>query len=185
MAGLIGVGRNTLGQASVGFQQSAGLEANRNAAQQQLNAARAAQRSSMVATGAGLGGSIGVNNLMAAQAAAKGVPTAALAGQTAAATGSVTGSAGTGALFGVSGSGAPMSLAALEAGTAAAGTAAAGTAAGTTAGTVAGTVAAAPVAAAPVAGASTGAMATIGAIATPLLIGAGAALLLDSMFDIF
>jgi len=70
MAGLIGVGRNTLGQASVGFQQSAGLEANRNAAQQQLDAARAAQRSSMVTTGAGLGGSIGVNNYMAAKAAA-------------------------------------------------------------------------------------------------------------------
>ena len=50
MAGLIGVGRNTLGQASVGFQQSAALEANRNAAQQQLNAARAAQRSSMVSS---------------------------------------------------------------------------------------------------------------------------------------
>jgi hypothetical protein len=57
----------------------------------------------------------------------------------------------------------------------AAGTTAAGTTAATTAGTgvVAGT------------GASTGALAGIGAIATPLLIGAGAALLLDSVFDIF
>jgi hypothetical protein len=58
-------------------------------------------------------------------------------------------------------------------------------AAGTTAaGTTAATTAAAGGAAAG-GTAATGAMATIGAIATPLLIGAGAALLLDSMFDIF
>lgn len=192
MAGLIGIGRNTLGQANVGFQQSAALEDNRNAMGDQLRQARAAQRASMVTTGAGLGGSIGVNNAMAAGAAAKGVPTAALAGKTAAATGSVTGSATTGAMFGVPVSGAPMSLAALEAGTAAASTAA-GTGAGFTvsatgapmalAGLEAGTAAVAPAVVAPAA--STGAMATIGAIATPLLIGAGAALLLDSMFDIF
>jgi hypothetical protein len=57
-------------------------------------------------------------------------------------------------------------------------------AAGTTAaGTTAATTAAAGGAAA--GGAATGTMAAIGAIATPLLIGAGAALLLDSMFDIF
>lgn len=204
MAGLIGVGRNTLGQASVGFQKSADLEVNRNAAQQKLNAARAAQRSGTVVSGAGLGASVGVNNYMANAATQKGIESfgqrigidgisklAAQEAATAAGTGSVTGSAGTGALFGVPSSGAPMSLAALEAGTAAgtaAGTGAgftvsatgapmalAGLEAGTTAGTgvVAGT------------GASTGALAGIGAIATPLLIGAGAALLLDSMFDIF
>ena len=181
MAGLIGVGRNTLGQANVGFQQSANLQDSRNAMGDQLRQARAAQRASMVTTGAGLGGSIGVNNAMAAGAAAKGVPTAALAGKTAAATGSVTGSAGTGALFGVPASGAPMSLAALEAGTAA------GTAAGT--GAAAGTAAEVLATTAPeiVAGtiAPTAPAAGVMAIATPLLIGAGAALLLDSLFDIF
>jgi hypothetical protein len=184
MAGLIGVGRNTLGQASVGFQQGAGLEANRNAAQQQLDAARSAQRSSMVATGAGLGGSIGVNNLMAAQAAAKTVPTAALAGQTAAATGTAAGTAAlpSGALVSTGGAVGTSTALGAGAGTTA-GMTTLGAAGATAAPAAVATTAAAPVAAAPVA--STGAMATIGAIATPLLIGAGAALLLDSMFDIF
>jgi hypothetical protein len=202
MAGLIGVGRNTLGQASVGFQQSAGLEANRNAAQQQLNAARAAQRSNMVATGAGLGGSVGVNNYMAAKAAAAKagttVPTAvapiAVSGQPAmlaapateiagAISAPASGIAGGPVALSGAGMGAPV---AIEAAVPAAGelvaslggitapTSGIAGAAGTTAATTAGTGAA-----------STGALAGIGAIATPLLIGAGAALLLDSMFDIF
>lgn len=193
MAGLIGVGRNTLGQASVGFQQSAGLEANRNAAQQQLDAARSAQRSSMVATGAGLGGSIGVNNYMANAATQKGIESfgqrigidgiSKLAAQETATT--VAPEVVATVAPEVVATAAPEVLttaaidAATAAGTTAAGTTAAGaTAAGTTAATTAGTGAV-------VGGASTGAMATIGAIATPLLIGAGAALLLDSVFDIF
>lgn len=217
MAGLIGVGRNTLGQASVGFQQGAGLEANRNAAQQQLNAARAAQRSTMVSTGAGLGGSIGVNNYMAAKAAAAkagtGAATTAAAPVTVvAAPANVATSVGgqlgavpipvseiTGVGVNSLASAAPEVLladavstavptVALEAAVPAAGELAgtlgvitaptSGIAAGTTAATTAGTSAVAG-------GASTGALAGIGAIATPLLIGAGAALLLDSMFDIF
>jgi hypothetical protein len=181
MAGLIGVGRNTLGQASVGFQQSAGLEANRNAAQQQLNAARAAQRSSMVSTGAGLGGSIGVNNLMAANAAAKAGTTVA-AGTTAA-------SAAPAVLTPAIQAAVPATALTSTGGFVGTSTAL-GAGAGTTAGMTtlgAAGAAAAPAAAAPVAvgGASTGALAGIGAIATPLLIGAGAALLLDSLFDIF
>jgi hypothetical protein len=217
MAGLIGVGRNTLGQASVGFQQSAGLEANRNAAQQQLNAARAAQRSSMVATGAGLGGSIGVNNYMAAKAAAAKAgtgaattaapPVAVLSAPADLATsvGTQLGSVpvpvseitGTGInslastapeLLLAEATSTAVPTVALEAAVPAAGELAgtlgaitaptSGIAAGTTAATTAGTSAVAG-------GASTGALAGIGAIATPLLIGAGAALLLDSLFDIF
>ena len=66
MAGLIGAGRNTLNQATGGFQTVAGLESARNSMNAQLAAARNAQRSSMVTTGAGLGASIGINNLDAA-----------------------------------------------------------------------------------------------------------------------
>ena len=171
MAGLIGVGRNTLGQASVGFQNSAGLEANRNAAQQQLNAARAAQRSGTVVSGAGLGASVGVNNYMANAATQKGIESF-------------------GQRIGIDGI---SKLAAQETAKAVAPEVVASvapevvaTAAPEIAATVAPEIAAtvAPelaVTAAP----STGALAGIGAIATPLLIGAGAALLLDSMFDIF
>ena len=163
MAGLIGVGRSTLGQASVGFQQSAGLEANRNAAQQQLNAARAAQRSGTVVSGAGLGASVGVNNYMANAATQKGIESF-------------------GQRIGIDGI---SKLAAQETAKAVAPEVVA-TAAPEIAATVAPEIAAtvAPelaVTAAP----STGALAGIGAIATPLLIGAGAALLLDSVFDIF
>ena len=157
MAGLIGIGRNTLGQANVGFQQSANLEDNRNAMGDQLRQARAAQRASMVTTGAGLGGSIGVNNAMAASAAAK-------AGTTAAGTGAI------GTAPAVLATAAPEVLA----------TAGAEVLAGTVVPTV--VPAAVPAVAAPVAAAP---MAGVMAIATPLLIGAGAALLLDSMFDIF
>ena len=157
MAGLIGIGRNTLGQANVGFQQSANLEDNRNAMGDQLRQARAAQRASMVTTGAGLGGSIGVNNAMAASAAAK-------AGTTAAGTGAISTAPA------VLATAAPEVLA----------TAGAEVLAGTVVPTV--VPAAVPAVAAPVAAAP---MAGVMAIATPLLIGAGAALLLDSMFDIF
>lgn len=198
MAGLIGIGRNTLGQANVGFQQSANLEDSRNAMGMQLRQARAAQRASMVTTGAGLGGSIGVNNLMAG---GNFVP--ASASQALAVPAAVTGAAP----VAVAGEGAMVAgelasqLGAISA--PASGIAGASTAAGTAAITgaapvaVSGLGAAAPVAGelvgtlgtmtAPASGigASTGALAGIGAIATPLLIGAGAALLLDSMFDIF
>lgn len=214
MAGLIGVGRNTLGQASVGFQQSAGLEANRNAAQQQLDAARAAQRSSMVTTGAGLGGSIGVNNYMAAKAAAARAgtgaattaapPVAVLSAPADVATsvGTQLGSVPipvseiTGTGINSLASAAPEALLAEATSTAVPTVAleAAAPAAGELAGTLGAITtpasgitgaAATTGGTAAVGGASTGAMATIGAIATPLLIGAGAALLLDSMFDIF
>jgi len=165
MAGLIGIGRNTLGQANVGFQQSANLEDNRNAMGDQLRQARAAQRASMVTTGAGLGGSIGVNNAMAASAAAK-------AGTTAAGTGAI------------STAPAVLATAAPEVLATAAPEVLATAGAEVLAGTVVPTVvpAAVPAVAAPVAAAP---MAGVMAIATPLLIGAGAALLLDSMFDIF
>ena len=71
MVGLIGVGRNTLGQANVGFQQSANLEDSRNNMGDQLRQARAAQRASMVSTGAGLGASFGVNKFAEAVSSAK------------------------------------------------------------------------------------------------------------------
>jgi len=195
MAGLIGVGRNTLGQASVGFQQSAGLEANRNAAQQQLNAARAAQRSSMVSTGAGLGGSVGVNNYMAAKAAAAKAGTGAAT--TAAAPVAVVGEDGALAAEAGTQLGAITAPASGITGAGAASTAAGAAstvvptvaleAAVPAAGELVGTLGAiqAPASGIAASGASTGALAGIGAIATPLLIGAGAALLLDSMFDIF
>jgi hypothetical protein len=215
MAGLIGVGRNTLGQASVGFQQSAGLEANRNAAQQQLDAARAAQRSSMVTTGAGLGGSIGVNNYMAAKAAAAKAGTGATSAaappvavlsapaDVATSVGTQLGSVpipvseitGTGInslasttpeLLLAEATSTAVPTVALEGAVPVAGELAGtlGTLTAPTSGIAAGTTAAGTTAAAG-GTAATGAMATIGAIATPLLIGAGAALLLDSMFDIF
>jgi len=164
MAGLIGIGRNTLGQANVGFQQSANLEDNRNAMGDQLRQARAAQRSSMVTTGAGLGGSIGVNNAMAASAAAKA--------------GAAAGTGAVGTAPAVLATAAPevLATAAPEVLT----TAGAEVLAGTVVPTV--VPAAVPAVAAPAAAAP---MAGVMAIATPLLIGAGAALLLDSMFDIF
>lgn len=217
MAGLIGVGRNTLGQASVGFQQSAGLEANRNAAQQQLDAARAAQRSSMVTTGAGLGGSIGVNNYMAAKAAAAKAgtgATSAAAPPVAVLSAPADLATSVGTQLGpvpipvseISGVGinslasttpelllaeatsTAVPTVALEAAAPAAGelVGTLGTLTAPTSGIAAGTTAATTTGTGVVAGgASTGALAGIGAIATPLLIGAGAALLLDSMFDIF
>lgn len=182
MAGLIGIGRNTLGQANVGFQQSAALEDNRNAMGDQLRQARAAQRASMVTTGAGLGGSIGVNNAMAASAAAKAGTT--VAGTAAAAPAVLTPAIqaavpATGLIPTAGYVGTSTGLGAGAATTA--GMTTAGAAAGTTAATTAATTGTAVGAGA----ASTGAMAGVMAIATPLLIGAGAALLLDSMFDIF
>jgi hypothetical protein len=182
MAGLIGVGRNTLGQANVGFQQSANLEDSRNAMGDQLRQARAAQRASMVTTGAGLGGSIGVNNLMAANAAANTATIAAPIGATTIVPTVIPAALPSGGLVATGGAvGTSTGLGAGAATTA--GMTTAGAAAGTAAGTTAATTAAAGGAAA--GGAATGTMAAIGAIATPLLIGAGAALLLDSMFDIF
>lgn len=214
MAGLIGIGRNTLGQANVGFQQSAALEDNRNAMGMQLRQARAAQRASMVTTGAGLGGSIGVNNLMAAKAAAAkaGLPvatTAAAPVTVVAAPANVATSVGgqlgavpipvseiTGVGVNSLASAAPEVLLADAVSTAVPTVAL--EAAAPVAGELAGTLGAitAPASGitgaaattggtAAVGGASTGLMAGIGAIATPLLIGAGAALLLDSVFDIF
>lgn len=179
MAGLIGAGRNTLNQATGGFQTVAGLESARNSMNAQLTAARNAQRSSMVTTGAGLGASIGINNLVGAGAAAAGGAGAGAAGAAGAAGGgwAIPAAAGVMPLGGTAAAGTAA------AGTAAAGTAAAGTAAAGTA--AAGTAAAGTAAAGATGAASMGTMAAIGAVATPLLIGAGAALLLDQLFDIF
>lgn len=198
MAGLIGIGRNTLGQAAVGFQQTAGLEANRNAAAQQLEAARSAQRSSMVSTGAGLGASVGVNNLMAAAPTTLTAVAPAAAPAAVAPTAAVAGGVPMSTLGATSINGVPMIAAnygletialpaaeAITAGGSAAGAAGAGTAAGTAATTGTATAAGTTATAASGAGASAGALGAIGAVATPLLIGAGAALLLDSLFDIF
>ena len=171
MVGLIGVGRNTLGQANVGFQQSANLEDSRNNMGDQLRQARAAQRASMVTTGAGLGGSIGVNNAMANAATQKsieqfgqrvgidGIRKLAAQETAKAVAPEVVAAAAPEVLTTV----APevLTTAAIDAAHAAAPEIVAG--------------AVAP--AAPAAG--------VMAIATPLLIGAGAALLLDSLFDIF
>ena len=207
MAGLVGIGRNTLSQASGGFQTVAGLEAQRNATNKQLAAARNAQRSSMAATGAGIGASIGVNKLMANKAAETAAQKLGskigiegvreLAAQEALSSATITPvtqiAPVSSELAGMPALNLPGIAAAPAAEGVAAGTAAgatAGTAAGATAGTAAttgtvvGTATAAPAAAAPVA-ASTGPLAAIGTVATPLLIGAGAALLLDSLFDIF
>jgi len=197
MAGLINVGRQTLGQATQGFGAASQLEQSRNAMGRQLDAARNAQRMSMATTGAGLGASIGVNNLMAAQKAA-------LAGQPIAGASNI----GTGAVFNAAptlggqaitqgaGTIAPEALAAFEASTIAAPTGGVTVAgggstlglSGAAAGEAALAATAPEIAAATTAtttAGSTGTMAAIGAVATPLLIGAGAALLLDSLFDIF
>lgn len=111
MAGLIGVGRDTMNQAVGGFGAAAQLETQRNAFNSQMSAARSAQRAQMAGTGGGIGAAIGVAKLTGASTAAAG--------------------AGAGA------------------------------------------------------GASTGLMASIGTVAVPLAIGVGAALILDSLFDIF
>jgi hypothetical protein len=161
MAGLIGAGRSTLSQATGGFSNVAAFEAARNQSADNMKAARNAQRMSAVSTGAGIGASIGLKGVMAAKTAASAVPTVSAIAPTLAAAAAPTTAATT------------IGAAALPTATAALGT-------GTT-------VAAAPVAAAAAStgAAATGAMAAIGAIATPLLIGVGAALLLDSIFDIF
>lgn len=176
MAGLIGVGRNTLDQATGGFRGAATLETQRNNAADQLKAARDAQRMSSVSTGAGLGASAGVQAI--AKAGGIGGKLAPMAGQT--------------ITVGGAGAGAGLGTAATTA------TTAAGTAAGTAASTLPASVAAvgdltatiapAVIEVPGIAGATSGIGgmgAAIGAVATPLLIGAGAALLLDSLFDIF
>lgn len=194
MAGLIGVGRNTLSQATGGFSAVGGMQQQRNAMNDQLDAARKAQRVSMATTGAGLGASVGVNNLMR-QGAAKVASTVSpnIAGTTATAlpsagtaalgeagtavgTAAGTGATATAGAAGAAGAGGAATAAPISAAIAA--DTAATTGAVTTAlegASVAGTTA----------GGSTGLLAGVGAIATPLLIGAGAALLLDSLFDIF
>lgn len=190
MAGLIGVGRNTLGQASVGFQQTAGLESSRMAMADQLAAARAAQRSSMVSTGAGLGASVGANKLAAAggigaKAAAPvaaPVATAIPVAETIAVP--ISGPSALGTIE----AGAMTSLG--QTGTVSALPAAAETlaVAGETAGALAPEIATAAtegVTAAAGSSGATGVLGAVGTVATPLLIGAGAALLLDSLFDIF
>jgi hypothetical protein len=135
-------------------------------------------------------GSVGINNYLAAkdalaaqQLAAQGaVSTAAAAPATAAQIG-----AGTEAATIMANAYNPaFQAAAIEA----AGATAAGTTAGTTAGvtavgTTAGAAAPAAVAAPAAAAPAAGPLAAVGTIATPLLIGAGAALLLDQVFDIF
>lgn len=190
MAGLIGIGRQNLYDASGGFRAAAGLEQQRNAFNEQMEAARKAQTMSMATTGAGIGGSVGINNYLAAkdalaaqQLAAQGaVSTAAAAPATAAQIG-----AGTEAATIMANAYNPaFQAAAIEA----AGATAAGTTAGTTAGvtavgTTAGAAAPAAVAAPAAAAPAAGPLAAVGTIATPLLIGAGAALLLDQVFDIF
>lgn len=170
MAGLIGAGRSTLGQATTGFRTTAALEQQRNATGDALKSARAAQRSSMVSTGAGLGASYGIQGLAAAS------QPLTIAG------GTVTGAAGAGA--GAAGAAGATAAGAGTGATMIGGTtvATAGTGTALTAGMA---PVAAEVAGTTLATGSTGAMATIGAVATPLLIGAGAALLLDSLFDIF
>jgi len=190
MAGLIGVGRNTLGQASVGFQQGAGLEASRNAAADQLRAARAAQRSSMVSTGAGLGASVGANKLAAAGGiggkvaapAAVGYTPAIATGETIAVPLTQTGMVPALESSAMAATGQTGLVSALPA----AGETLA--VAGETAGAVLPEIATAAtegVTAAAGSGGATGVLGAIGTVATPLLIGAGAALLLDSLFDIF
>ena len=195
MAGLINIGRQTLGQATQGFGAASQLEQSRNAMGRQIEAARNAQRMSMATTGAGLGASIGVNNLMAAQP---------VAGATNIGTGAVFNTApqlGGQAISQGAQMIAPEALAAFEASTIAApaggvtvagggstlglsGAAAGEAALAATAPEIA--AAAAPeIAAATTTAGSTGTMAAIGAVATPLLIGAAGALLLDSLFDIF
>ena len=205
MAGLINIGRQTLGQATQGFGAASQLEQSRNAMGRQIDAARNAQRMSMATTGAGLGSSIGVNKLMANNAMVDAF-NAGLSAQlpapylgTAATTTAPT-------INAVSAGAAPLNSAALTANVGGLGTVATPTGAMTLA---APTSAAAPIAAvetgaailpeaiaaqtaaveagAATAGAasSTGTMAALGAVATPLLIGAAGALLLDSLFDIF
>jgi len=228
MAGLIGVGRNTLSQASSGFQTVAGLETARNNMARQLNAARDSQRVSSVTTGAGLGASIGVTNLMKQRAAEEaGRQAVGAAAQTAAPQSALAALEGTKAtpqllleaaradgaaklaampIPGLTSTAAPVSAGLAQAGTAAGSlatpiatagslgtvatpagalTLAAPTGAAAATGTAATGAAATGAAAGAGGAASTGALATIGAVATPLLIGAGAALLLDTMFDIF
>jgi hypothetical protein len=200
MAGLINVGRQTLGQATQGFGAASQLEQSRNAMGRQLDAARNAQRMSMATTGAGLGASIGVNNLMGRMADAElasrvgsmslpaptlsapvNVVSAGSAPLNSTALGANVGSLGTVATpTGPMALAAPASsvapIAAVETGAAVLPEAIAAQTAAVEAGTVGAGAAG---------GASTGTMAAIGAVATPLLIGAGAALLLDSLFDIF
>ena len=161
MAGLIGVGRNTQAQAMSGLSTVAGLEAARERQAEQIRAARRAQTMSMVGQGAGMGASLGLTKLMSAGGAAAGAAGASMGGAAAA------GAAGTAAATGASLGGA--------AATGAAATGAAATGAAATGAAATGTAAAA----------GGGMMATLGAIAPPLLLGVGAALLLDQVFDIF
>lgn len=182
MAGLINVGRQTLGQATQGFGAASQLEQSRNAMGRQLDAARNAQRVSMTTTGAGLGASIGVNNLMANQAAAKAAEEAAKQAALKTAVSAPAATSAPAASWTIPVGGGPMPIAGADA----------------VAANVVGDVMleqgaemlaeeAAKQALAEgtkQAGAQT-LGATIGAIATPLLIGAAGALLLDSLFDIF
>lgn len=205
MAGLIGIGRQTLGQATGGFGAASQLEQSRNAMGRQIDAARNAQRMSMVTTGGGLGASIGVNNLLKQQAAQKAAEQAALKAGTQAVTSAAPNAPALAALETVPtvtpdlllqaarADGAAILGKAAGTGTAATGTTAAGTASAllpsggvlptgvvASSGTTTLTAGATPV----VAG-SKPILGTLGAVATPLLIGAAGALLLDSLFDIF
>ena len=179
MAGLINIGRQTLGQATQGFGAASQLEQSRNAMGRQIDAARNAQRMSMATTGAGLGSSIGVNNLMANNAMVDAfnaglsaqLPAPSL-GTAATTTAPTINAVSAGAAAAPASAAAP--IAAVETGAAILPEAIAAQTAAVEAG-----------AATAGAASSTGTMAAIGAVATPLLIGAAGALLLDSLFDIF
>lgn len=188
MAGLIGAGRNTLSQATGGFSDVAAFENARNITADQMKAARKAQRISAVSQGAGIGASIGLTKA-AAMAKPITIPSATIPGVNLGVP-----VAGTPITAAPAAAAAPAASSVLPAGSQLAAQAATLEAAPLAiAAETAPLVASAPVAttttATTIGGAtipgSAGLGATIGAIATPLLIGAGAALLLDSLFDIF
>jgi len=76
MAGLFGLGEGYAQQAQYGLQKTAQLEQERNAANEQLEAAEKAAQGQMAGTGAALGASIGAG----ASTGAWGGPVGALAG---------------------------------------------------------------------------------------------------------
>ena len=183
--------------ANQGMRSVAELEAQENAIADQLDAAEQAQKTQMYSTGAGIGGSFGVNSALEAGKTAKdaiGTANEAVKGL------GTIGKQGGQLTFTPAGGELLTGTEAVQAMDKAAGIADAGAAAkqaadlaqaAETAGTVAETVevveaagtATEAVSAASTAAGSTGTAATLGTIAAPIAIGLGVAFLLNKLFD--